>query len=150
MSQTFILHANDPGRGRVLQNALAFIAALPEKQPWELTIKRHVRARSEKQRRALFGAAYKAMMDFMGLQGSREKEQLHWFMCGEYFGWQKTPFGSRKPVRTTTKDEHGRDDEISVDEALNFYAFLQRRGIEVGCYVPDPDPFWRETHRAAA
>ena len=52
------------------------------------------------------------------------------------------------PLEHVTKDEEGKPDEISVGDALEFYAFLQRRGAEVGCFVPDPDPFWREAKAA--
>ena len=144
MSQTFILHANDPGRERVLLNLIAFLQRLPEDKGWEVEIARYVKARTDKQRKAMFGAAYKALMEFSGLEGSREKEQLHRDMCGEFYGWTNDALGRRKPVRTTTTNERGERDEISIEEQLKFYAFLQRQGAEVGCYVPDPDPFWRE------
>lgn len=151
MSQTFVLNKlPDCNRKHVLANAQEFLARLPESQSWEVTIARHVKARSEKQRKALFGAAYKALMEFSGLQGSVDKDELHRFMCGEWFGWDEDVFGNRKPKRTTTKNEKGERDEISISEALDFYAFLQKRGAEVGCWVPDPDPFWRESIRSAA
>jgi hypothetical protein len=149
MSQKFILHKSDPRRLTVLANAQRFIGQLPEAQAWEIEIRRHVKKRSDKQRRALFGAAYGALMEFCGLEGAKEKEHLHRDMCGEYFGWRKDALGRPTPVRTTTKNERGEHDEISVDEALRFYAFLQRKGAEVGCWVPDPDPFWRENERSA-
>jgi len=148
MSQTFILHKSDPRRADILGNAQRFLTVLPDHQSWEIQIKRHVKARTDKQRKAMFGAAYKALMEFSGLQGEADKLELHRFMCGEFWGWQPDPFGNRKPLRTTTKNERGEPDEISVSDALDFYAFLQRRGAEVGCWVPDPDPFWRESRAA--
>lgn len=147
MTQTFILH-KDPTRARILENAIAFLRMLPESKAWELEIRPHVKKRSTKQRKALFGAAYGALMEFSGLEGSEDKRELHRFMCGEFFGWKLDAFGRRVPVRTTTKDEHGKPDEINVEQALRFYAFLQRKGAEAGCYVPDPDPFWREAKAA--
>lgn len=137
MSQTFTLPKS--GGSQILANALRFIAALPNTREWDIEIKEHRKTRSDKQRGALFGVAYRALMEFSGLQGSQDKEDLHRFMCGEFYGWKTDALGNRKPVRTTTKDEDGRRDEISTKGAEEFYAFLQRRGAEVGCYVPDPD-----------
>lgn len=150
MSQTFVLHKADSRRDLIARNAADFIARLPDSKSWEIEIRQHVKRRSDKQRSALFGAAYKALMEFSGLQGSEDKEELHRYFCGEWFGWVYDKIGNRKPCRTTTKNERGERDEISVAEALDFYAFLQRRGAEVGCYVPDPDPLYREQARAAA
>ena len=150
MSQTFVLRKDDANRLNVAANLTAFIARLPESRSWEIEIRQHVKRRSDKQRAALFGPAYGALMAFSGLQGNSDKEELHRFFCGEFFGWAEDAFGRRKPRRTTTKNERGERDEISVVEALNFYDFLQRRGAEVGCYVPDPDPLYREQARDAA
>lgn len=144
MSQNFVLHPNDTSRPRVLANLIGFLQELPDTKAWEISIIRYVKARTDKQRKALFGAAYKALMEFSGLQGSEDKNELHRFMCGEYFGWIEDAFGRKTPLRTTTKNERRERDEISVEAALDFYAFLQRRGAEVGCFVPDPDPFWKE------
>lgn len=47
--------------------------------------------RSTKQRAALFGVAYASLMAQMGLRGAREKDDLHEFMLGEYFGWRERP-----------------------------------------------------------
>ena len=148
MSQTFILRANDDGRSLVLSNAHSFLDRLQASQSWELTIKRHVKKRSDKQRGALFGLAYKAMMEFSGLEGEQDKQELHSFFCREFFGTKETPFGPR-PIRTTTKNEQGEYDEIDTQTALAMYAFIQRRAAEVGCFVQDPDPMfgmdrWKE------
>jgi len=149
MTSRFILHAGDDERPRILANCAAFLGQLPPSKSWQIEIVPYVKKRSPKQRRALFGAAYKALMEFAGLEGSEEKNELHRFMCREYFGERPDALGRMVPVRTTTKNERGEHDEISVDEALKFYAFLQRKGADVGCYVPDPDPFWRESMEAA-
>lgn len=141
MSQSFILRANDKGRALVLSNTHAFLDRLPDSQSWEVTVKRHVKKRSDKQRSALFGVAYKAMMEFSGLEGEQDKQELHSFFCREFFGTKDTPFGPRA-IRTTTKNESGEYDEIDTRTALSMYHFLQRRAAEVGCHVPDPDPMW--------
>lgn len=138
---TFTLHVNDTNRPNVLANCLSFVGSLSALKPWDVTIEPHKKEFSGKQRRSIFGPAYKALMEFSGLEGNDDKEELHRFMCGEFFGWRELPIG-RKPRRTTTRDEWGKRNPIDTEEAARFYAFLQRRGADVGCYVPDPDPLW--------
>ena len=109
--------------------------------------------RTDKQRRTLFGVAYKSLMAQMGLAGEREKDQLHEMMCGEYFGWTWASAlcaRSRVPVRTTTRNERGERDVLSVRQQMAFYAWLQQRAAEYGYDVPDPDPEWfRKAEREA-
>jgi hypothetical protein len=146
MTQSFILLKPGTGTARdvVIANLVRFLGGLSESFDWCVEVKRHQKRRSDQQRKALFGAAYKACMTFMGLSGASDKDELHRFWCGEFFGWKEGAFGQKTPVRTTTKDEHGSHNEIDVKTALEMYEFIQRRSAEVGCYVPDPDPFWME------
>ena len=109
--------------------------------------------RSDLQRRGLFGCAYKALMAQMGLAGESEKNDLHEFLCGDFWGWrEKNIMGQihRYPIRTTTRGEDGKRDVISVREQLDFYAWIQRRAAENGYDVPDPDKEWfRKAERDA-
>lgn len=109
--------------------------------------------RTGKQRAALFGVAYAALMEQMGLRGAREKDDLHEFLLGEYYGWREKPgLGTtrRFPVRTTTTDEAGNRDVISTRQQLAFYAWIQQRAAEYGYDVPDPDPeYFRKAEREA-
>lgn len=148
--QNFELHANDPGRATVVANLHAFTDRLPADRSFVVSFAPLTKKRTEKQRRALFGAAYRALMEFAGLAGSEDKRELHRFMCRKYFGERSDKLGRMVPLRTTTTNERGEKDEIDTQEALRFYEFLQREGASVGCYVPDPDPFWREQARRAA
>lgn len=151
MKNTFVLWKNHPNRDVVKGNAQAFLDRLPADKSFDVIVQPHVEARSELQRNSLFGVAYKAIMEFCGYQGAREKDELHRNLCGEYFGWRDDPMLGRVPVRTTTKDERGKRAEISVGDALDMYAFIQRFAAEkIGCYVPDPDPHWREKAKAEA
>ena len=138
-----VLNKLDPRREGILASTIARLQALPLDQAFDVTVAHHKRERTDKQRRSMFGVAYKALMDFSGLRAN-EKDELHWWMCGEYFGWRITALGNRVPARTTTRNERGERDVISTVDQLDFYAFLQERGAKAGCYVPDPDPFWRE------
>ena len=125
---------------------------LPGKE-LQASVEEFVEERTTKQRNALFGVAYTALADQMGLSGSREKDDLHEFMLGEYFGWrEKAVMGAirRYPVRTTTTNEHGDRDVLSVRQQMAFYAWLQKRAANYGYDVPDPDPEWfRKAEREA-
>lgn len=149
--QTYQLNANGPERQDVLLNAVGFLKRLPADKSWVVKVEPFVKRRSDKQRGSLFGVAYGAIMEAMGLRGSRDKEDLHEFFCGEYFGWtEATPLMKSRPVRTTTKNERGEKDEISTVTALDMYAFIQQRAAENGIDVPDPDPMWGQRERLAA
>lgn len=137
-----VLHKGHPDHDIVRANLHAFIDRLPDTKSWEVEVSEYHKPRSDKQRKALFGAAYKPLMEFMGLRGEHDKEDLHHFFCGEYWGWH--PVLRNKPLRTTTRNEQGQRQEISTVEALDFYAFIQQRAAERGVMVPDPDPMWRE------
>ena len=140
----FVLHANATNRATILANAISFLHQLPSDKSWEVSIEKHTKAYTGKQRRSMFGVAYKALMDFAGLEGSEDKRQLHSFMCREHFGEYADKFGNMHPIRTTTIDEKGEKNPISVADQLKFYAFLQRKGAEVGCWVPDPEPQFKD------
>ncbi len=118
-----------------------------------VTIEEAKAERSDLQRRSLFGCAYKALMAQMGLSGESEKNDLHEFLCGEFWGWrEKNIMGQihRYPIRTTTRGEDGKRDVISVREQLDLYAWIQRRAAENGYDVPDPDKEWfRKAERDA-
>jgi len=147
VSQTFILHKSDPARPRVLENAIAFLRMLPDGKAWQLTVEPYAKPRTDDQNAALWAVAYPPLMDFMGLRGDDARKQLHWFLCGEFFGWVDLPMG-RKPRRTTTKDEHGKRSKVDTKTFADFYSFVQQKGAELGVFVPDPDPFWREAKAA--
>lgn len=114
-----------------------------------VTAEEFVPERTPKQRNSMFGVAYKALMEQMGLAGEREKEQLHEMMCGEYWGWRwKQMLGGRKrvPIRTTTTNEHGERDVLTTRQQMAFYAWLQQRAAEYGYEIPEPNAEW---HRRA-
>lgn len=138
----FHLNAKHANRPKVEDNACAFIRELPKDRDWVIRIEKP--EYSQKQRRSIFGPAYKALMEFSGLEGEDDKRELHRFMLCEYFGYTVNAFGIRKPKRTTTTDEAGQRNPIDVETAAKFYEFLQRKGADMGCDVPDPDPMKRK------
>lgn len=108
-----------------------------------VTVEEFVEERSPAQRASLFGVAYKALMPQIGLRGAKEKEDLHRFFCCEYWGTKISALGERIPLRTTTTDEQGKRDVISMREQLDFYVFIQQRAATMGYDVPNPDKLWR-------
>ena len=145
MTQTYALHKLDPRRDLVRANAHAFIDRLPLTKSWRIEIKELHKDRSLEQNGAMFGVAYKIIMEASGLQGDADKRQLHRDFCGDFFGWTDGPLGHRRPVRTTTTNERGGKELIDTATMAQFYAFVQRRVAEFGIDVPDPDPIWADT-----
>lgn len=145
----YVLDPRDPDCDIYRANMSAFVdrlLAAGKRVRAEVGI--YTKPRTDRQRKALFAAAYKPIMERMGLRGERDKDDLHAFWCGEYWGWH--PELRNKPLRTTTRNERGERDVISTAEALDFYEFVQQRAAERGIDVPDPDPFWREKARKEA
>jgi hypothetical protein len=142
--QIYILDGKDAAAdARIRANLHAFLERLPADKAWRVEIHPHREARSKQQRKALFGVAEKAIMEHMGLQGSREQQQLHTYLCGEYFGWKEDALGRKVPERTTTTNERGEREEIDRERAADMYSFIQRLAAEHGIDVPDPDPEMR-------
>ena len=116
----------------------------------EVRVRRKKRERSDLQNRALWGCAYKALAD----QTGNDRDDLHLFFCGEYFGWKVVPILDQKrrvPRRTTTRDEDGHRDVIDKMVMADFYDFIQRRAAMAGYDVPDPDEEWfKSDERRAA
>lgn len=142
MSQAYALHKGDHRRDMVRANLHAFIDRLPASKSWRIEIKELRKERSLDQNAAVFGVAYAAIMAASGLEGDKEREQLHRDFCGDFWGWTTGPMGHRRPVRTTTRNERGERDVIDTETMARFYDFIQRTAAEYGIDVPDPDPLW--------
>lgn len=128
---------------RAIQRIAACVNAYPNNKKIKVTISEAKPERSDAQNRALWGCAYKAIAEATG----HDKEDLHEFFCGEYFGWKTIEmFGKmrRRPIRTTTMNESGEREVINTQELSDFYSFVQMRMAEFGIDVPDPDPEWFE------
>lgn len=136
----FVIQPN-ASRDSVKASVCAFIDRLPTDKPWLVDITKLTRKRSDKQRKALWGVAYKVICDETGYKD----KALHELLCGEFFGWQISDmFGNKKrlPVRTTTHDENGKRDVISTEKLADYYKFIQRFAAEYSVDVPEPDPDW--------
>lgn len=145
--QTFIL----PRGVRNFTKLMAFLSRLDVTKEAQITIGPVKKERTQQQNKALFGCAYETLRKATG----NDKEDLHEYFCGEYFGWDiKEVMGKKKraPKRTTTTGYDGHRDVISTLDLQDFYAFIQQRAAEQGFYVPDPNPMWwsyQEQEKAA-
>lgn len=90
--------------------------------------------RTDRQNAYLWGVAYKILGEHMG----HSADELHEWLCGEYFGWQDRALpGGRVtsvPLRTTTKP-----DKLDDREFWKYVEFIQRKAAEAGVYMPDPE-----------
>ena len=126
-------------------NAIAHINTLAADGSAEIEIRPFKKTRSLRQNAALWGVAYPPIMEAMGLRGEKEREEIHEYFCGEYWGWKQYKILDKlkqKPVRTTTIDEDGKRNRIKTVAMSDFYAFIQQRAADNGIYVPDPDPMY--------
>jgi hypothetical protein len=148
VSQSFVLHGNDPGRERVASNLCDFVRALDPKKAYRITVEAYRKRRSDDQNAALWGLAYPTIAK---ATGQDDVNEWHEYMLGEHFGWvESNLFGKRKlrPARTTTTGFNGEACTLSTAEFAEFFDFIQRRAAQNGIFIPDPDPFWREQARA--
>lgn len=146
MNQSFTLAKGE----RSLTRIVSVLSALAKDVEWVITIAKRKKDRTEEQNNALYGVAYKALREFTGYQDA----ELHPLFLKAYFGTRTvTAFGETVeiPRRTTTTDETGRKKKLNTEEFAAFYAFVQQKGAEIGCWVPDPDPMFHlhQEERAA-
>lgn len=139
MKKVFVL-SPDKYREAVKQNLFDFINSLPVDKTWAIEVRPNKKPQSLKQLKSLYGVAYEELRE----QTGNDKDDLHKFFCGEYFGWtHRNVFGytEKVPVRTTTINENGEYEPISTEDNMRFYNFVQKRAAENGYIVSDPDPF---------
>ena len=126
-------------RPNVIERIGRYLLALPADKAFTVLVEPYKRTRSDPQNNALWGVAYATLQDATG----HDKDDLHEYFCGEFFGWHpRTVMGKKKlsPKRTTTRNAEGKRDVISTAMFMDFYAFIQQRAAEtVGVYVPDPN-----------
>ena len=133
MSQTFILHANDSGRARVLANLVEFVKRLPDTKAWKLEVAQYAKRRSDQQNRYLWGGVYKA---FQAALPGWDTEDIHDYLLGEHFGWERIEGMGRtklKPIKRSSK--------LTKQEFAEYVDFCIRKGAEHGIYVAPPEDF---------
>jgi hypothetical protein len=144
--QKFILRSNSE---RDLTRVVAVLSAAPKDKDLQVTIGPAKKDRSADQNSSLYGVAYKALSEFTGYTAP----ELHDCFLRAYFGEVEVEVMNRrftKPRRTTTTDEAGERKLLSTVEFNAFYKFIQQKGAEIGCWVPDPDPLWHQVKEERA
>lgn len=116
--------------------ALVMAQALPlavECKPWHKT-------RSIDQN-AMLWAMYEPLAEHMGY----DREDVHEWFCGRFFGWKdirvpKTPRNpeglASVPVRSTTRDEHGKRSVIDSATFSRFVDMVDRVAAQAGVFIP--------------
>lgn len=135
---------------RTFASLMGFLSSIPNDEEFQVTIAPIKKERSDPQNNALYGVAYKALSEFTGYTAP----ELHEVMLRAYFGEVEREVMGKTvitPRRRTTTDEEGRKSKLTTLEFCAFYSFIQQKGAEIGCWVPDPDPlhFLQREERAA-
>lgn len=103
--------------------------------------------RTEQQNKYLWAVPYELLSQLTGY----EKEDLHEHFCGEQWGryTKKVPKSKgnpsgivERPIRTTTRNEHGDPDLCTAEEFVALWEKAQRVGAKLDIIIPDPDPNW--------
>ena len=126
-------------RDRILENCVRELVATDPKTAIEVSIKPYKKTRSDEQNAALWGVAYPVFSQHTGYSA----DELHEVMCMGFFGrLERVVMGNTivRPVRTTTTGIDGNRSVLTALEFSEFYAYVQRRGAEIGLDIPDPDP----------
>mgnify|MGYP000231567615 CR=1 FL=1 len=112
---------------------LAVIDALPKAKAYRVEITETRRTRSLMQNAYLWGVVYPAFLSFLP---GWDADDLHEYFLGEHFGWEVVEgFGRKrmKPIKRSSK--------LNKMEFADFVDFIQRKGAEMGVYVPDPNEY---------
>lgn len=120
-----------PDLPQIKQNALGYIAALPDDKRFVIEIKPYRKRRTNDQNAYLWGVVYPAFTDV--LEGW-ESQDVHEYLLGEHFGWERIEGMGRariKPVRRSSK--------LDKSEFAEFVDFCIRKGAEHGILVPEPE-----------
>ena len=128
-------------REPVIQRLIEFLRRCAPGKRQTITVEPFKAERSSSQNKALFGHAYKTLQEETGA----DKDDLHRDFCIKFFGLKVQDvlgFEHRRPIRTTTHDEDGKRDVISVEEFSKFYSMVERLADEFGIWIPPPNPRW--------
>lgn len=149
MKQRFILHKlGDQTRENVLRNIHAAVDALDAGKVHCIEIGAYRAPRSNDANAYLWAVPYPLIVRALGFTS----EEWHEEFCIRYFGKRvvQKPGGRTEdvPLRTTTTNEEGERDVVSSQVFWDFVELVRRTAAEAGVYIPEPDPFWRESRGA--
>ena len=115
------------------------LAALPMDSGWRIEVHEVKHKRTHAQNNYLWGGIYPAILKAGGetLAGWTD-EDLHEYLLGECFGWERLDGFGRKRLRPKR-----RSSALSKTEFMGFVDFIHRTMAKHGIVVPDPDPsYW--------
>jgi hypothetical protein len=129
---SFVLPAN-MSRADVTERLFKFLGSLDLKQRWRVSVERYTKKRSLDQN-ALLWSLYAEVLKRDELAGW-DKEDLHEWALGEYFGWSELRAldGRRrlKPLKRSSK--------LSTSEFNELIEWFVRRMAEFGIYLELPN-----------
>jgi hypothetical protein len=129
----FIFPAKKP-RDERLDKLIRFIHKLPENVPWQISIDRYKKMRSNGQNAYLWGVCYKTILEHGGEQlAGWRPEDIHDYMLGECYGWETIEGFGRKRMRPIQ-----RSSKMSTTEFMDYIAFIQQKAAELGIFIEDP------------
>lgn len=126
-------------RAERTQRIAAYLSKLDGAKAWQLLVEPWKKERTGRQNNALWGPAYETLSAFTGYT----QDELHDVFCRAFFGeveYEVMGVWRTKPRRTTTKNEQGERDVINRERMSEFFALVQQKAAEIGCYIEDPDP----------
>jgi hypothetical protein len=151
MSQKFTIpKSSDRIYGNVRTNAIAAIANLDPNKAHRVELSEYRAPRTQDANAYLWACAYPLIVRELGFTA----EEWHEEMCMRYFGKRavEKPGGRTEslPVRTTTTNEAGKRDVVPGLVFWEFVEMVRRDAAGGGVFIPDPDPFWKESRERAA
>lgn len=145
MSDPIVLPPVTQGRADKLPALLRYLSEFHPNKPVRVTIEIARPDKTPAQNRYLWAVPYKMISQATGF----EAEDLHEWNCGAQWGWKdkpvpktpRNPTGFESvPVRTTTRNADGEPEKCSMEELTELWERMQRRGVSLEIFIPDPDP----------
>lgn len=120
-----------------LDRAYQFAKSQLEQGPIDWHCERWAEPRTNPQNAYLWAAVYAPLVERCGFSA----ELWHEHFCGEYFGvlHEVRPSGESVtvPVRTTTRNEHGKRDVLKGKAFADFVTFVEAQCAERGVFVAE-------------
>lgn len=144
MKEVFVLNPVSMNRQAGIDKLVAFLHSANKEKPLKVEVRIARPSRTLSQNAYLWAVPYRMLSDATGF----EAEDLHEYLLGEYFGWNRVPMPGGRfkevPARTTTVNEYGEPEELGIEAFAKYWEYIQRRAAtDWGIVIPDPDPEWK-------
>ena len=134
----FIFQAKTP-RDERLAKLISFIKKLPADKPWQVTIDRYKKQRSNGQNAYLWMTYQNILNNASEELRGWTRDDLHDFFLIDHFGHEEISGFGRKRIRPLQ-----RSSKLSTTEFMDFVAHIQQFMAERGMYLPDPNEEYQE------